>query len=116
LRKANQVFIICALWRNRCLACLILLAGLVLGIVGWVTTAYSTLTGTTIFLVCLLSTWPVRITLQERKSVLFNTQKSHLLSIALLSVWAIYIIAVQAAGVMGSMGYFIGLFFIWVAT
>ena len=114
--EANQVFIICALWRNRCIACLVLLAGLVLGIVGWATAAYSTLTGTTIFLVCLLSTWPARITLQEKKSGLLSTQKSHLLSIALLSVWAIYIIAVQATGGLGSMGYFIGLIFIWGAT
>ena len=108
--------LICALWRNKCMACLILLVGLVLGIVGWATTAYSALTGTTIFLVCLLSTWPVRITLQEKKSGLLSTQRSHLLSIALLAVLAIYIIAVQAAGVLGSMGYFVGLLFIWVAT
>ena len=108
--------LICALWRNKCMACLILLVGLVLGIVGWATTAYSALTGTTIFLICLFSTWPVRITLQEKKSGLLSTQRSHLLSIALLAVLAIYIIAVQAAGVLGSMGYFIGLIGIWVAT
>jgi len=98
------------------MACLILLVGLALGIVGWTTSAYSALTGTTIFLICLASTWPARITLQERKNGLLSTQKSHLLSIALLSVWALYIIAMQAAGDLGSRGYFIGLFFIWVAT
>lgn len=110
------MFIICALWRNKCMACVVLLVGLVLGIVGWATTAYSPITGTTIFLICLLSTWPARITLQEKKSGLLSSQWSHLLSIALLAVLGIYIIAVQAAGTLGSMGYFIGLIFIWVAT
>jgi hypothetical protein len=110
------VFIICALWRNKCMACLILLAGLIFGVVGWATTAYSALTGTTIFLVSLLSIWPARITWQEKKSGLLSSQKSHILSIACLAVWAIYVIAVQAAGVSGNMGYFIGLIFIWGTT
>ena len=101
--------LICALIRNRCLACLILLVGLVLGIVGWATTAYSTWTGTTIFLICLFSAWPVRITLQEKKSGSLSTQRSHLLSIALLAVWAIYVIVMQATGSMGTVGSLIGL-------
>jgi hypothetical protein len=98
------------------MACLILLGGLALGIVGWATTAYSVLTGTTIFLICLFSAWPVRIVLREKEGGWLNVPRSHLLSLALLSVWAIYIIVVQATGSLGSMGHFIGLFFIWVAT
>ena len=108
--------LICFLVRNRCLACLVLLLGLALGIVGWTTSAYSAMTGTTIFLICFVSTWPARIALQQKEGGRFNVPVSHLLSLALLSVWAVYIIAVQAAGGLDSMGYFIGLFFIWGAT
>jgi hypothetical protein len=108
--------LICFLVRNRCLACLVLLAGIALGIVGWATSAYSAMTGTTIFLVCLVSTWPARIALGQKEGGRFNVPVSHRLSLALLFVWALYIIGVQAAGGLGSMGYFIGLFFIWVAT
>ncbi len=94
--------------KERSIADLVFLAGLVLGIVGWATEAYSAMTGTTIFLIFMFSSWPMRIALRTKEGGWLSARGSNLLSIGFLAVWAIYLIVVQAIGGLGSTGYFIG--------
>ena len=83
--------------------------GLVLGIVGWATSAYSTMTGTTIFIIFLFASGVVRIALRKKEGGFLSARGSNLLSLAFMSVWAIYVIVMQATGSMGTVGSFIGL-------
>ncbi|MFC1978884.1 hypothetical protein ACFLVP_02740 [Chloroflexota bacterium] len=83
--------------------------GLILGIVGWATSAYSAMTGTTIFLIFLFTSGVVKIALRKKEGGFLSARGSNLLTLAFMSVWAIYVIVMQATGSMGSAGSFIGL-------
>ncbi len=98
------------------IAGLVFLIGLVFGIVGWATTAYSALTGTTIFLIFMFSSWPVIIALREKEGGWLSVRGNNISSLTLLAIWAIYFIVVQATGGLASRGYFIPLIVIWGVT